>query len=291
MKNIHLIETDKPSRLYKSKITQNLFISDVLSFSCDGTYNQHLYITSNEVIKEGWYFNNAIGVNKCVFVEDKDIKGLKNLYGNKPRHLEKIILTTDENLINNGVQSIDDEFLNWFIKNPTCEEVKVADYGNILFDDKVFHMYKIVIPKKEEPNPFELPEVLPDDVFYESLDDSCIKELGQKVGHSVQVEDDLTDDEWLIKEKHKETLEEVAKELYPIEYTRRMFMINRMAQQTSVEWLVEQLMERDFIEKNHEIIEQAKQMEKDQSQRYAEFCIKCDRNKIRLLDFNEFINL
>ena len=89
----------------------------------------------------------------------------------------------------------------------------------------------------------------------------------------------------------KETLEEVAKELYPIEYTRRMFMINRMAQQTSVEWLVEQLMERDFIEKNHEIIEQAKQMEKDQSQRYADFCIKCDRNKIRLLDFNEFINL
>jgi len=37
-----------------------------------------------------------------------------------------------------------------------------------------------------------------------------------------------------------------------------------MAKQTAVEWLVEQLMERDFIKKNFEIIEQAKEMEKDQ---------------------------
>ena len=34
--------------------------------------------------------------------------------------------------------------------------------------------------------------------------------------------------------------------------------------QTAVQWLVEQLMERDFINKNKEIIEQAKAIEKDQ---------------------------
>ena len=34
--------------------------------------------------------------------------------------------------------------------------------------------------------------------------------------------------------------------------------------QTAVQWLVEQLMERDFINKNKEIIEQAKAMEKEQ---------------------------
>jgi hypothetical protein len=37
-----------------------------------------------------------------------------------------------------------------------------------------------------------------------------------------------------------------------------------MAQQTSVEWLIEQLMERDFIKKNYEIFEKAKAMEKEQ---------------------------
>ena len=37
-----------------------------------------------------------------------------------------------------------------------------------------------------------------------------------------------------------------------------------MAQQTAVEYLIEQLMERDFIKKNYEIIVQAKAMEKEQ---------------------------
>ena len=34
--------------------------------------------------------------------------------------------------------------------------------------------------------------------------------------------------------------------------------------QTAVEYLIEQLMERDFIKKNYEIIEQTKAMEKEQ---------------------------
>lgn len=34
--------------------------------------------------------------------------------------------------------------------------------------------------------------------------------------------------------------------------------------QTAVKFLIEQLMERDFINKNYEIIEQAKAMEKEQ---------------------------
>jgi flavorubredoxin len=37
----------------------------------------------------------------------------------------KIILTTDGDLIKDGVQSIDDEFLEWFVENPSCEEVEV----------------------------------------------------------------------------------------------------------------------------------------------------------------------
>jgi hypothetical protein len=36
----------------------------------------------------------------------------------------KIILTTDQDLIKDGVQAIDDEFLEWFVKNPSCEEVE-----------------------------------------------------------------------------------------------------------------------------------------------------------------------
>jgi hypothetical protein len=38
---------------------------------------------------------------------------------------KKIILTTDQDLIKDGVQAIDDEFLEWFVKNPSCEFVEV----------------------------------------------------------------------------------------------------------------------------------------------------------------------
>jgi hypothetical protein len=38
---------------------------------------------------------------------------------------KKIVLTTDPNLIKEGVQSIDDEFLKWFEKNSSCEFVEV----------------------------------------------------------------------------------------------------------------------------------------------------------------------
>ena len=39
-------------------------------------------------------------------------------------------------MIQNGVQAIDDKFLEWFVKNPSCEEVEIksllSDNGNVL---------------------------------------------------------------------------------------------------------------------------------------------------------------
>jgi hypothetical protein len=134
MKNIHILPTDKPSRLVKIK--DNLFYTTTENIP-GGVY-QHIYITSDEEIKEGdWYCSPNGIVSKH--------NGTEKL----PDNWNKIILTTDQDLIKNGVQAIDDEFLEWFVKNPSCQEVKVADYGNVLFDDKVFHMYKIIIPKEE----------------------------------------------------------------------------------------------------------------------------------------------
>jgi hypothetical protein len=61
---------------------------------------------------------------------------------------KKIILTTDQDLIKDGVQAIPDEFLEWFVKNPSCEEVEVEkdyNYGNLEHFD-----YKIIIPKDKQ---------------------------------------------------------------------------------------------------------------------------------------------
>ena len=117
MKNIHMLPTDKPSRVYKSKITQGVFISDNMSQHGDATYNVNIYITSDEEIKEGdWIIeNNNLG--KCT----------NELWVKRGASIltKKIILTTDQDLINDGVQAIDDEFLQWFVKNPSCEFVPI----------------------------------------------------------------------------------------------------------------------------------------------------------------------
>jgi hypothetical protein len=116
MKNIHLIPTDKPSRLYK---TGNFLLLDSKAMPNNilETINQHIYITNDEEIKEGDW---VIYKNNFFKIENGD---------NELFHLsKKIILTTDQDLINDGVQAIDDTFLEWFVKNPSCEEVEIV-YG------------------------------------------------------------------------------------------------------------------------------------------------------------------
>jgi translation initiation factor 2 beta subunit (eIF-2beta)/eIF-5 len=115
---------------------------------------QNIYITEhNYELNEGWYFNNAPAINFAVFVNSEVIKGLKEIYGDKPSHLEKITLTTNTKLIADDVQAIDDTFLEWFVKNPSCEKVEVKlihdeDWSDIYGAFEIDY-YKIIIPKEE----------------------------------------------------------------------------------------------------------------------------------------------
>jgi hypothetical protein len=111
MKNIHVLSTDKPSRLFVDIDDNKLKITQPLS----GEYmmNQNIYITSDEEIKDDWCYDEY---NKVVF---------KNTGAGTPGASKKIILTTDIDLIKDSVQVIDDEFLEWFVKNPNCEEVEI----------------------------------------------------------------------------------------------------------------------------------------------------------------------
>jgi undecaprenyl pyrophosphate synthase len=73
-------------------------------------------------------------------------------------------------------------------------------------------------------------------------------------------------------------------------------------QQTAVEWLVRQLQQtRDWQRVINEanqsstsvrnVIEQAKEMNKEQSQAYAAFCVACDRKELPLLEFDSWVKL
>jgi hypothetical protein len=147
MKNIHLIPTDKPSRL--SIESNELILVDRI-----GNYKnaQHIYITSDEEIKEGdWYLNPRL--NTILICNSSNVEAVV-LFG-----VMKIILTTDQDLINNGVQTIDDNFLEWFVKNPSCEFVKIGSHQEPLgevFNGKNTNTmwtdpkYKIIIPQEEK---------------------------------------------------------------------------------------------------------------------------------------------
>jgi len=148
MKNIHLLPTDKPSRLFYNK-KDSIFTIDndfenVIEEDWFQDYN--IYITSDEEIKEGvnqWYLDKFL---------NKPRNSSGSQYGEKQN---VIILTTDQDLIVDGVQAINDEFLEWFVKNPSCEEVEVekVPYDGTKSIDKYWGgEYKIIIPK-EEPKP------------------------------------------------------------------------------------------------------------------------------------------
>jgi hypothetical protein len=161
MKNIHLLPTDKPSRLCYVICTENSTLTLFEDEMEKGKrfFPQNTCITNSEEIKEGdWYYWTV--TNSVQKAKKDNLERLPKISDGS----HKIILTTDQDLIKDGVQAIDDEFLEWFVKNPSCEDVEVekqmlCDYcgqehcDNLRcrgYKDSVW--YEIIIPR-EEPKP------------------------------------------------------------------------------------------------------------------------------------------
>jgi hypothetical protein len=120
MKNIHIIPTNKPSRLCIDNSCNELNYSEIEGLNSKHITNQNIYITSDEEIKDGDYHISSDG-----WFIDKATNEDLEIVNEKTNGYRKIILTTDQDLIKNRVQAVDDEFLEWFVKNPSCEEVEV----------------------------------------------------------------------------------------------------------------------------------------------------------------------
>jgi hypothetical protein len=136
MKNIYVLPTDKSSRLYLHSENELQLRTNIIRTSEDylGS-NQHIYITSNEDINE----NDYIITKDCRLVQvsyllSKDLEGAS-----------KVVLTTDQDLIKDGVQAINDNFLEWFVNNPSCDNIETLKFA----DGVTTYVYKIIIPKEE----------------------------------------------------------------------------------------------------------------------------------------------
>jgi hypothetical protein len=144
MKNIHVLPTDKPSRLH---FDSELFISPKIQLSKSINSiveGRNIYITNDEEIKEGiaeWGFD---------LYENKIFFPVNNWKGLTKGRYKKIILTTDQDLIKDGVQEINDYFLEWFIKNPSCEFVELdVDLSKHNGQFQTKYGWKIIIPQEE----------------------------------------------------------------------------------------------------------------------------------------------
>ena len=153
MKNIYLTPTKiGEGSLFMDSIDNKLILkpdnTNIVFKDCE-YYNVN--IISDEKIKRGdWVLS---------FLEDESYGTSFKIEENHfycgfdfEEDLKKIILTTDQELINDGVQAIDDEFLEWFVKNPNCEEVEVVEELNMNGKnglDRARFVYRINIPKEE----------------------------------------------------------------------------------------------------------------------------------------------
>jgi hypothetical protein len=149
MKNIHIHPTTQPSRLWINNLLQGKLELSKETLIGSNTA-KHIYITSDNgdsVSDEGVHHNYGSLVldinNEKVFKTCVDI-----ISGDD---IQKIILTTDPTLIADGVQAIDDEFLEWFVKNSSCEFVEVKIYPLTYQDGITFDKmeYQIIIPQEE----------------------------------------------------------------------------------------------------------------------------------------------
>ena len=153
-RNLWVIPTDKSSRLFKYQLDEiTLNLSKHL---LQRNYGFNINITSDEDIKEGdWCYHPLLKGGSII----------QSKFDNPNSTMKKIILTTDTYLIKDGVQAIDDDFLEWFIMNPNCEYVEIENiYDKFLNGDKrsvtdFSKKYKIIFPK-EESKPFKQMEKL-----------------------------------------------------------------------------------------------------------------------------------
>jgi hypothetical protein len=155
-KNIFILPTIEPSQVYlvKSKNTLGITSQDPehTKHYGSGTHNQHIYITNKDLYDRGDWLKNVTIEAEPPFKFDS--QGIIRITQNVPvgYEYEKIILTSDQKLVADGIAEIDFEFLKLLkdkkldnISNVTVEKTPLlSNNGRALFGYK----YTAIIPKK-----------------------------------------------------------------------------------------------------------------------------------------------
>ena len=182
MKNIHILPTDKkptkgdlllrhiwknhPKLECKSwwRYNETITIDNFVQYTTlNGSFRDitssfkvhNIYITNSEEIKEGDIVYSTSQDYNIQKVSKELVKAYQEV-----EHYKKIILTTDQDLIKDGVQAIPDDFLEWFVAkaNDSGKPIDIIETKLVEFEvdmglgDSCVEYgsyYKIIIPKEE----------------------------------------------------------------------------------------------------------------------------------------------
>jgi hypothetical protein len=230
---------------------------------------RNIYITNDEEIKEGDYsFYPPFGVGKnifidgelCFHIESKDGKGsfTQKTYQTLDRN-KKIILTTDQSL--DGVQAIDDEFLEWFVgkAKDSGKPIDIVEVEGHIYKGQDETEYKIIIPK-EEPKQDDLVYFTKGKKYIQQ--DGVVILAGEKETDGMVIADPKKtrsighySKDWnpkafkILEEPKQETLEEVA-ENYRL--SKKGFVTKYDCKKGFIEgakWQQEQIGKSEFLQK------------------------------------------
>ena len=106
MKNLHVLPTDCPSRLRYNIKTKIWELDEFPKYHTDIKSTHNIYITSEEEIKEGdWFIAYSVTIDKKPYIS------CASEYKENKKEKGKIILTTDQDLINDGIEQISEDTL------------------------------------------------------------------------------------------------------------------------------------------------------------------------------------
>ena len=224
MKNIHVLPADKPSRLVKiyNDVNRETFTLK-LDVEVNDSFKEYvnIYITSDEEIKEGdWMIRD----------NEQPTKVTPNFFWDFGVRYYKIILTTDQDLIKDGVQAINEEFLKWVVKNPSCDFIRTL---KVPYFDESSYSYFLGIPKEESKQELSL-----------KINDEFLDTTSKEILYTLMEEFDNL----VTENSSEETLEEAAERLYPgvDRQVDRMLFIN------GAKWQQERMYNEEEV---HTIIE------------------------------------
>ena len=137
MKNVHILKTDKPSRLYFDVVRNTFLLQERVNSNpvCFPIETKFIYITNNETIRGGDYYFDGVD-----FVHRKSIHNSALVEGNKDAR--KVVLTNDKQLIKDGVQEISEEVLKQFVISPV-DYVEVRRVRKEYVDDQDAYGYDV----------------------------------------------------------------------------------------------------------------------------------------------------